>query len=79
MVIGFNWCGWQAAQERKEKVLEVCNRKGWRLLCMQPGKRYCIQVGAFLFYWTFDEVFANADIKSIEGKKNKMLLGDGNG
>ena len=75
MVNEFNLFGYKEAMQRKNKVLEVCNVKGWELLCMQPGKRYVIKVGMMKYYWTFEEVITNADLKKevcLNGEANSL-------
>ena len=69
----FKLFGFVPAMERRGEVLEVCRANGWKFVCMQPGKRYVIKVGMMKYYWTFEEVITNADLK-----KEVCLNGEGN-
>jgi len=75
MVNRFNWCGFDAANNRKNKVLEVCRLKGWELLCMQPGKRYVIKVGHMKYYWTYDEILKKGDVANGTNRLGNLQVG----
>jgi len=78
MVNNFNWCGFNEAMERRSKVLEVCNIKGWTFLCMQPGKRYVIKVGMRKYYWTYDEVLKEGGVANGTNSLDNLQVGGNN-
>ena len=78
MVNNFNWCGFNEAMERRSKVLEVCNIKGWTFLCMQPGKRYVIKVGMRKYYWTYNEVLKEGSVENGTNRLDSLSTGSNN-
>ena len=75
MVTRFNWCGFIAAENKKEKVISICNTHRWQYLCMQPGKRYAIRCGSNVFYWTYEEVLKKGSVENGTNRLGNLQVG----
>jgi len=71
----FKLFGYVPAMARREKVLEVCRAKGWKFLCMQPGRRYVIKVGINEYYWTLDEVIEKGRVANGANSLDSLQVG----